>query len=457
MGEVTNPPRIAVVGTGSGCGKTTVVCALLQAFCNRKMAVSSFKCGPDYIDPMFHQKIIGTPSRNLDLFFCGEDMVRYLFCRAASGSDLSVVEGVMGMYDGMGADTQTASSNHLAMTVEAPEILVVNVRGMSLSAAAVMSGFVQFAPNRLAGVIFNGASKMMYPAYAKMAEKVGLRAYGYFPRIPQAAVESRHLGLVTAGEIENLKEKMNLLAKTAEETLDLDGILALARSAVPLTYEKPVLPAPLPRRVRVGVAQDEAFCFYYADNLELLAALGAELIPFSPLRDPSLPEELDGLYLGGGYPELHLQTLAENKTMRRAVQQAVESGMPTVAECGGFLYLQQSLAGIDQKAFPMAGALPGEGKMTDRLVRFGYVDLMARREQMLCQKGESIKGHSFHYSDTSHNGDGFLARKRKGEYLCAHVGPRLYAGYPHLYFWSNPDAVARFLTQCAGYQKEREV
>ena len=457
MGEVANPPRIAVVGTGSGCGKTTVVCALLQAFCNRKMAVSSFKCGPDYIDPMFHQKIIGTPSRNLDLFFCGEDMVRYLFCRAASGSDLSVIEGVMGMYDGMGADTQTASSNHLAMTVEAPEILVVNVRGMSLSAAAVLSGFARFAPNRLAGVIFNGASKMMYPAYAKMAREVGLRAYGYFPRIPQAAVESRHLGLVTAGEIENLKEKMNLLAKTAEETLDLDGILALARSAGPLTYEKPVLPAPLPRRVRVGVAQDEAFCFYYADNLELLAALGAELIPFSPLRDPSLPEKLDGLYLGGGYPELHLQTLAENTTMRRAVQRAVESGMPTIAECGGFLYLQQSLAGIDQKAFPMAGALPGEGKMTDRLVRFGYVDLMARREQMLCPKGESIKGHSFHYSDTSHNGDGFLARKRKGEYLCAHAGPRLYAGYPHLYFWSNPDAAARFLAQCAGYQKEREV
>ena len=239
MNQQKNPPRVAVVGTGSGCGKTTVVCALLQAFCNRGLKATSFKCGPDYIDPMFHQKVIGTPSRNLDLFFCGEDTVRYLFCRAAADAEISVIEGVMGMYDGIGPDTQEASSNHLAMVTKTPEILVVNTRGMSLSAAALLSGYAQFAPNQLAGVIFNGSSAGMYSSYAKMAQSLGLQPLGYFPVVPQASVESRHLGLVTAGEIENLKEKMVLLAETAEKTLDLDGILQLAQSTVTLEYKKP--------------------------------------------------------------------------------------------------------------------------------------------------------------------------------------------------------------------------
>ncbi|MDD3192545.1 MAG: cobyrinate a,c-diamide synthase [Oscillospiraceae bacterium] len=455
MKHQENLPRVAIIGTGSGCGKTTVTCALMQALVNRGLGVSAFKCGPDYIDPMFHQTVIGVPSRNLDLFFCGEETVRYLFCRAA-GKDLSVIEGVMGMYDGIGGDTQEASSNHLAMATETPEILVVNARGMSLSVAAMMEGFARFSPNRLAGVIFNGATAGMYPLYAKMAQQVGLRPLGYFPQVPQAAVESRHLGLVAAEEIEDLKEKMQILAQTAEESLDLDGILELAGSAPLFAWRQPRLPEPLSVPVRIGVARDAAFCFYYADNLELLEALGAKLIPFSPLHDPFLPEGLDGLYLGGGYPELHASALAKNETMRRSVRQAVDGGVPVIAECGGFLYLQQSLTDMDGKAFFMAGALPGEGQMTKRLVRFGYVTLTARRDQMICPAGEQIKGHSFHYSDTTQNGDGFIARKRRGEYLCAQTGPRLYAGYPHLYFWSNPDAAARFLSQCAGYQKERE-
>ena len=278
MNQQKNPPRVAVVGTGSGCGKTTVVCALLQAFCNRGLKATSFKCGPDYIDPMFHQKVIGTPSRNLDLFFCGEDTVRYLFCRAAADAEISVIEGVMGMYDGIGPDTQEASSNHLAMVTKTPEILVVNTRGMSLSAAALLSGYAQFAPNQLAGVIFNGSSAGMYPSYAKMAQSLGLQPLGYFPVVPQASVESRHLGLVTAGEIENLKEKMMLLAETAEKTLDLDGILQLAQSTVTLEYKKPSLPPLQQVSVRIGVALDEAFCFYYADSLRLLERLGAEQI-----------------------------------------------------------------------------------------------------------------------------------------------------------------------------------
>ena len=209
--------------------------------------------------------------------------------------------------------------------------------------------------------------------------------------------------------------------------------------------------------MRIGVALDEAFCFYYADNLELLEEMGAKLVPFSPLHDKSLPPDLDGLYLGGGYPELYARSLAENETMRQSVRQAVTNEMPTIAECGGFLYLQQSLADRTGNDFPMAGALPGKGQMTDRLVRFGYVDLLSRREQMICPAGGQIRGHSFHYSDTTKNGESFLARKRKDEYFCVQAGPRLYAGYPHLYFWSNPDAASRFLAQCATYQKEQKV
>ena len=290
-----------------------------------------------------------------------------------------------------------------------------------------------------------------------MAQSLGLQPLGYFPVVPQASVESRHLGLVTAGEIENLKEKMMLLAETAEKTLDLDGILQLAQSTVTLEYKKPSLPPLQQVSVRIGVALDEAFCFYYADNLKLLEEMGAKLVPFSPLHDKSLPPDLDGLYLGGGYPELYARSLAENETMRQSVRQAVTNEMPTIAECGGFLYLQQSLADRTGNDFPMAGALPGKGQMTDRLVRFGYVDLLSRREQMICPAGGQIRGHSFHYSDTTKNGESFLARKRKDEYFCVQAGPRLYAGYPHLYFWSNPDAASRFLAQCATYQKEQKV
>ena len=248
-----------------------------------------------------------------------------------------------------------------------------------------------------------------------------------------------------------------LLAETAEKTLDLDGILQLAQSTVTLEYKKPSLPPLQQVSVRIGVALDEAFCFYYADNLKLLEEMGAKLVPFSPLHDKSLPPDLDGLYLGGGYPELYARLLAENETMRQSVRQAVTNEMPTIAECGGFLYLQQSLADRTGNDFPMAGALPGKGQMTDRLVRFGYVDLLSRREQMICPAGGQIRGHSFHYSDTTKNGESFLARKRKDEYFCVQAGPRLYAGYPHLYFWSNPDAASRFLAQCATYQKEQKV
>lgn len=225
-------------------------------------------------------------------------------------------------------------------------------------------GICSICTQSACGCYFQRSSAGMYPSYAKMAQSLGLQPLGYFPVVPQASVESRHLGLVTAGEIENLKEKMMLLAETAEKTLDLDGILQLAQSTVTLEYKKPSLPPLQQVSVRIGVALDEAFCFYYADNLKLLEEMGAKLVPFSPLHDKSLPPDLDGLYLGGGYPELYARSLAENETMRQSVRQAVTNEMPTIAECGGFLYLQQSLADRTGNDFPMAGALPGKGQMT---------------------------------------------------------------------------------------------
>lgn len=440
-----NAPRLLLAGTGSGCGKTTVTTALLRALQRRGVPLAAFKCGPDYIDPMFHTEALGIPSRNLDLFFVDEDEVRGQLARHIPTGGIGIIEGVMGFYDGVSGTTDTASAAHVARAADTPAVLIVRPRGQSLSLAAEIKGFRDFAPNTLAGVILNGVTAAMYPFYRAIAEKAGLPVYGFLPPAPDAEIPDRHLGLVTAAEIGDLQQRIDRLADAAMEGLDLDGLLALARTAPPLADETaPVAPV-ADKPVRIAVAQDRAFCFYYADNFDVLRALGAELVPFSPLADKKLPDGIDGLYLGGGYPELHAARLAANRTMCESIRAAVRGGLPTIAECGGFLYLHRTLDGTE-----MAGVIDADAHLTKKLQPFGYVTLTARRDNLLCRAGEQMRAHVFHYEVSSDEGADFDARKPNGRaWTCIHTSDTLYAGFPHLYFRANPAFAAQFVRRSA--------
>ena len=449
-------PRLLIGGTHSGCGKTTVTNAVLQAFALRGETPAAFKCGPDYIDPMFHTEVIGAPSRNLDLYLCGADTVRALLAQNAARAPLAVIEGVMGYYDGIGA-TSEASACELARETGTPGVLVVSGKGMGLSAAALVSGFLGFRENTIRGVILNGISARMYGYYRELIEReTGARVYGYLPRCPEAEIGSRHLGLVTAAEIDGLKARLRRLAEVAEECLDLDGLRALAESAPPLTFEpvgaKPVCAAP----VRIGIARDRAFCFYYEDSLDLLRAYGAELVPFSPLADTALPPDLGGLYLGGGYPELYGEALSRNASMLDALRGAVTGGLPTLAECGGFMLLHERLADGAGRVWPMAGVIPGTAALTDRLQDFGYAELTARRGTLLCRAEERIRIHEFHYARSDEPGDACEARKpgRARTRTCVHASDTLFAGYPHLHFYANSAFAAAFVRRADRYRRE---
>lgn len=442
--------RILMAGTHSGCGKTTLVCALLGALQQRGISLACFKCGPDYIDPMFHRKALGIPSYNLDLFLCSQQRVRQLLVHHSAGVQLAVMEGAMGYYDGVGGDTSQASAWHLAQVTESPAVLVVDGRGASRSVCAMVKGYLEWeTESHIRGVILNRVSPMLYPRLKQMLEEhLPVQVLGYLPPMPDCTLESRHLGLVTAAETPRVQEILHKLAEQAQESIDLDALLQLAQ-VPPLSDALPELEKLPP--VRLAVAMDEAFCFTYADNLELLTMLGAQLCPFSPLRDAHLPPGVDGLLLCGGYPELHLKELSQNTALLVEIRSAVANGMPTWAECGGFLYLTQELGGM-----PMAGVLPGRGWNTGKLARFGYVELTAQKDNVLCRQGQILRGHSFHYWDTDCNGEDFTAKKPRGGMMwkCIHAQGNLFAGFPHLHLWSEPELAQNFLKACWEYHHD---
>ncbi|MGI6238429.1 MAG: cobyrinate a,c-diamide synthase [Christensenellales bacterium] len=438
-----NNDRILIAGTHSGCGKTTVMLAILSALKARGLPLAAFKCGPDYVDPMFHREALGLPSRNLDPFFSDAESLRAAI--AEKGGSLSVIEGVMGYYDGVGA-SGAHSTYDVARGTQTPVVLVINARGMYTSAGAILAGFRQFKPeSHVHGVIFNGASPMLYEGLAQIARDAGVSPLGCLPKDDSIAVESRSLGLIPANELGDLSEKLRLLGAHAQRHIDLDGVLSLAASA-PALPETTRAIRPI-ARVRVAVARDRAFAFLYEENLEILRALGCELCFFSPLTDCALPENIAALYLPGGYPERHVSELSGNTAMRRAVRDAVLGGLPTIAECGGFLYLHASFEGC-----PMAGVIPAQARTTEKLRRFGYHTLTAHADNLLCNQGESIRAHEFHYTESDDGGAGFRAQKPDGRaWDCVHAGETLYAGFPHLYFPANPRFAERFVQKAGEY------
>lgn len=450
-------PRLMFAACNSGSGKTTITCAVLKLLLKAGITPAAFKCGPDYIDPMFHSEVIGVKSRNLDLFLLSEDVCSYLLVKNSRETQISILEGVMGYYDGLGANSTVASSYHLAAATKTPVILIVNGKGSSLSLAALIKGFVQFKPDSgIRGVILNNLSASLYPLYKEMIQtETGIPVIGYFPYIQDASLESRHLGLITAAEVTGLQNKISRLAAEASKSIDVNALLAIARDAGEIDYEE--YPVAANWNVRIAVARDKAFCFYYQDSLELLAEMGAEILYFSPLQAEVLPP-CDGLILGGGYPEIYCRELSRNIPMLTDIRNALQSGLPCIAECGGFMLLLQSITDLEGREHKMAGYLEGRASMTNRLQRFGYITLLAQEDNLLCRKGEKINAHEFHYSDSNANGHSFRAVKpATGKaWACVNAGENLFAGYPHLHLWGKPSAACAFMEKCRRYQETQK-
>lgn len=474
-------PRVIIAGTNSGSGKTTVTCALLSLLKRRGVQVRACKCGPDYIDPMFHEHVLSVSSTNLDPFFCSEDMLKYLLKNNAGG-DITVIEGVMGYYDGAGSDGTDYSTYSVSRMTGTSVILVVDAKGAAASLLAVIEGFLKFREDsRIAGVIFNRASKMTYAYLKKMMYdrfQGVVIPVGYIPVLPaECTLESRHLGLVTAGEIEELDKKIEKITDIVEETLefDIEEIMKIARTAdhmpeelswsigncdrkahhkkcgeAAIIYDPGGMVIPAREKIRIAVARDEAFCFYYRDTLELLKRMGAEITIFSPLKNEPVPEGACGLLIGGGYPELHAKELEANTVSRESIFKAVKDGIPTIAECGGFQYLGKSIDGRK-----MCGVLDFESKRKEKLVRFGYIELHCRERGLFGEADVKIRGHEFHYYDSTDNGTDCTAEKVNGKkYDCCFYTDTLYAGYPHLYLASDPEAAEHFYTKCLEYQQK---
>ena len=467
--------RIMIAAPKSGSGKTMITCGLLQIFKENGEDVSSCKCGPDYIDPMFHRQVLGVPSRNLDTFFTGEDGTRKLFLKERREDELVVMEGVMGLYDGLGGIREEGSSYHLAKVTQTPILLVVDAKGMGRSVIPLIAGFLAYDKAQLIrGVIFNRMSAAYYEILKPLAEdELGIAVLGYFPENKDLQIAGRHLGLCMPGELEDLQGQIRITAAKLRESVDISKLRQIAEEAATLEIDR-TEGASQPKKEcgeeaaeepdttengeaihpRIAVARDEAFCFYYEENLRLLEQAGAEPVYFSPLHDRNLPENIHGLLLGGGYPELYAGQLSENDAMRTAIRKAVTDGLPTVAECGGFLYLHTTLTDREGHSYPMAGVLPGKCFDTGHLVRFGYIELEENSGYFM-PRGSRIRAHEFHYYDSENNGADCIATKPATgrNYPCIHVGENHWYGFPHLYYPSCPEFAKRFVANAKKFSK----
>lgn len=445
-----------IAAAGSSSGKTTVTTALLKAFLMEGKSVAAYKCGPDYIDPMFHSEVIKIPSRNIDTFILGDNNVKYVVGKNSLGMDISVIEGVMGYYDGTGIGTN-GSSYEIANLLDCPVVLVINCEGMAVSVCAVIEGFKNFRDeSNIKGVILNNISDGMYLYYKNIIEtNTDVKVYGYMNHLERCKLESRHLGLVTAQEIGNLQSIVNTLGENALRTIDIKGLIELALSAPVIEFDEPAIEKK--GEVNIGVAYDRAFCFYYRDSLEVLEEMGAKLIYFSPLSDKKLPDNLSGLIFGGGYPELYMDELSNNKSMLEQIREKINSGIPTFAECGGYMYLLDSFK-EEKNEFKLAGVCEGQSFMTDRLNNFGYITLTADEDNLMCKKGEKINGHEFHYSTSTNLGDIFTASKPESArtWKCIIADDTKFMGYPHLHFLGNIDFAENFMDAAISYKKEQK-
>ena len=464
VGAKKNPQAIAgprcmvVAGSHSGVGKTTISLGLMAAFKKRGLRVQGFKVGPDFIDPGHHGRLLGTPSRNLDGWMLTKRYNLETFYQSMCDKDLAIVEGVMGLFDGYDGRSEAGSTSQMAKWLNCPVILVVDARSMARSMAALVHGFQTFDPDvRVEGVIANRVGSQTHLRFlAEAMESIShITFLGGLPRTQEITIPERHLGLITSDEDPYPIDLFDTLASLMEEHLDLDKLYEMPSCRVECKNISP--PKASQSRLRLGVARDEAFCFYYQDNLDLLAHYGADLCFFSPVRDSQLPKNLSGLYLGGGYPELYARQLGENHRLKTEILAAAQGGMPIFAECGGFMYLTRSIE-VEQRDYPMVGLYPFRTRMLSRRKALGYREVVLKKDSLLGPKGLKAKGHEFHYSElisgTVEIDDLYQVADRKG----MPVGPdgfmvyNTLAGYIHFHFGSNPEIAAHFVENCREYK-----
>ena len=454
-------PRFMIAAPSSGSGKTMLTCGLMRLLQKKGYEVQGFKCGPDYIDPMFHTRVLGIPSVNLDSFFAEDEVLRYLFDRRMqqrySEMSIAVLEGVMGYYDGLAGRSIKGSTCDIAKITDTPVILCIDTKGMSLSVVPYVKGFLEYIPDsHIQGVILNRCSKGMYPILKELLEtQLNIAVIGYMPVLEDCELPSRHLGLYLPQEIQDFQQKVERIADTLADTLDMECLLGLAKSAPALETKAPdnwsgILQQTEPV-IRIAIAWDNAFCFYYQDNLDILESLGVELVPFSPIVDSKLPENICGLLLGGGYPENYARELSCNASMRQSVARAIQENMPCLAECGGFLYLHDAITDIDGEEWAMVSAVHATAAYQGKLQpRFGYITLEDG------QTGMQIRGHEFHYYDSTDYGQEWTARKplSSRHWSCMHKQGNLLTGFPHLYYASDPGFAAEWVQRCRQWRKE---
>ncbi|MBO4386079.1 MAG: cobyrinate a,c-diamide synthase [Treponema sp.] len=450
--------RFMIASPCSGSGKTLFSCALMNLL-KRKFELSAFKCGPDFIDPLFHKKVLDLPSVNLDGYFdVGKDLLQ-LFVEESSENRISIVEGAMGFFDGVGGTSLQASCYDVAVTTKTPVILVVDARGASRSLCATIKGFVKYAKkNIVKGIFLNKVSKSFYPLLKNMIEKeCKVKVLGFLPFDDRLSWNSRHLGLVLPNEIQDFKNQIDLASALLEESLDQTALLNIAADVSGLkvvmnnSFEKFIKEKKY-NGLKIGIAYDDAFCFYYKKNIRMIEEAGASVEYFSPLNDSKVPD-VDGIIIGGGYPELYADKLEENYSMKNSICALVKDNIPVLADCGGFMYLQKELACQDGIKHKMCGAIEGESFYTGKLVRFGYAQYTSKD---LCFK---IRGHEFHYFESSNNGDEFISEKPSGRKVspCIVKQKNVLAGFPHLYYNSCPEFLASFLDKAVAYKASKGV
>jgi cobyrinic acid a,c-diamide synthase len=447
--------RLVIAGTGSGVGKTTLTIGLMSALKSRGLEVQGFKCGPDYIDPTYHTAVTGRPSRNLDSWMLSEEIVKDIYVRGSKGAHISIIEGVMGFFDGKSPSTNAGSTAEISMITESPVVLVVNCASMARSAAAIVKGFQLFAegPN-IVGVIANKVGSEGHFKIVKTAieQECNIPVIGYLQRDLDIEIPERHLGLIPSIERGELTPFFEQLGKLVEKTIDVDQLLELAKATTLEASSSSLFDRrEEPASVRMAVAKDAAFNFYYPENIELLEAAGVELVYFSPLAGEVLPADVNGLYIGGGFPEEFAQILSENTAVLESIKQAVQNGLPTLAECGGFMYLTDSLETTDQVEYKMVGIIPGKVKMQTKLAALGYREITGEQNNFLLPEGLQARGHEFHYSTFQSDGESLYAYSTKGMRGTKKEGymeGNLIAGYTHFHFASCPDLVQNWIAKC---------
>lgn len=462
MGESKDKyiPRIVIAGTDSGCGKTSVSIGLMSALANKGYRVQGFKVGPDYIDPSHHSYVTGLTSRNLDSWMIPTDRLIELFFHGAKDADISIIEGVMGMFDGYGATDEHGSTAHIAKLLNAPVILVINAKSMARSSAAMVHGYKTFDNNvKITGVIANRIASENHFDYVKtsIAKYTDTPVLGYLKNDPSISIEERHLGLIPSSEGKIAKDIYYKLMQNVFDHIDIEHIVELANEAEELpNYEQSIFVKNSQKKdIKIGVAKDKAFNFYYEDNLDILRHYGAEITFFSPLTDKELPNGLDFIYIGGGFPEIFAEELADNISMRKSIKTFAETSMPIYAECGGLMYLCQSIQNFNGKIYPMVGILPARSRMMSKRMSLGYITINVLQDNLLSKIGETHRGHEFHWSDIEVLGDvkyAYETVKRHGrdrKYDGFMVGNTL-ASYAHLHFASNLSLVESLIKNKIG-------